>query len=87
MTLIENKTFDREREFYGSDGVCLKNCTFDGDADGESALMLDDGETLEIRKAAECAAIVEFDGHDPYGVMSRKLGWSASARTTDGTAI
>lgn len=37
MTLVENKTFDREREFYGSDGVCLKNCTFDGDADGESA--------------------------------------------------
>ena len=56
-------------------------------ADGESALMLDDGETLEIRKAAECAAIVEFDGHDPYGVMSRKLGWSAGARTTDQTAI
>jgi hypothetical protein len=37
MTIIKNKTFDKEREFYESDGVCLQNCTFDGEADGESA--------------------------------------------------
>lgn len=37
MTIIENKTFDQEREFYESDGVCLKNCVFEGEADGESA--------------------------------------------------
>jgi len=38
MTIIENKTFDAERALYGSDGVSLKNCRFEGPADGESAL-------------------------------------------------
>ncbi len=36
--VIENKTFDTERALYGSKGVVLKNCNFDGPADGESAL-------------------------------------------------
>ena len=38
MELIENKKFDAERALYGSRGVWLKNCAFDGAADGESAL-------------------------------------------------
>ena len=38
MQLIENKTFDEERALYGSCGIELKNCWFDGPADGESAL-------------------------------------------------
>jgi len=38
MTLIENKTFDMERALYGSDGLSASKCTFDGPADGESAL-------------------------------------------------
>ena len=37
MTLIENKTFDEERALYGSRLVNIKNCSFDGPADGESA--------------------------------------------------
>jgi len=45
-------------------------------ADGENALMLDDGETLEIRKSPEYASIVELEGYDPYEVLSRKLGWA-----------
>lgn len=45
-------------------------------ADGENAMMLDDGEAIEIRKAAECALFVELEGYDPYGVLSRKLGWA-----------
>lgn len=36
--IIENKTFDMERTLYNSDGLLLKNCRFDGPADGESAL-------------------------------------------------
>ena len=36
--IIENKTFDQERALYNSDGLLLKNCRFDGPADGESAL-------------------------------------------------
>ncbi len=38
MTLIHNKKFDEERALYGSDGVKVVSCSFDGPADGESAL-------------------------------------------------
>jgi len=34
---VENQTFDREREFYGSSDVTVINCKFEGPADGESA--------------------------------------------------
>jgi NAD+ kinase len=47
-------------------------------ADGDNALMLDDGETIEIRKSPECASFVEFQGYDPYEVLARKLGWSGT---------
>ncbi len=36
--VIENKTFDEERALYGSSGITVRNCRFDGPADGESAL-------------------------------------------------
>ena len=36
--IIENKTFDEERALYGSIGLVLRNVSFDGLADGESAL-------------------------------------------------
>lgn len=38
MEIIENKSFDEERALYASEGITLKNCAFDGPADGESAL-------------------------------------------------
>ncbi len=38
MTIVENKIFDEERALYGSVDLHAKNCTFDGPADGESAL-------------------------------------------------
>lgn len=37
MNIIENKTFDQERALYGSDGLLVRNCSFTGPADGESA--------------------------------------------------
>ena len=37
MKVIEDQTFDMERALYGSDGILVKNCSFDGPADGESA--------------------------------------------------
>ena len=37
MMRVENQTFDKEREFYGSSDVTVVNCTFEGPADGESA--------------------------------------------------
>lgn len=38
MKVIENETFDMERALYGSRDAMVKNCKFDGPADGESAL-------------------------------------------------
>lgn len=38
MKIMEDKTFDMERALYGSQDIILKNCVFDGPADGESAI-------------------------------------------------
>ena len=35
--IIENETFDEERALYGLKDLTVKNCHFDGPADGESA--------------------------------------------------
>ena len=37
MTTIHNQCFDQERALYGSEGVQVASCLFDGPADGESA--------------------------------------------------
>ena len=37
MTKVEGQVFDEERALYGSIGLEVKNCKFDGPADGESA--------------------------------------------------
>lgn len=37
MKTIQHQTFDAERALYGSDGILVKDCSFDGPADGESA--------------------------------------------------
>ena len=38
MITVADKIFDSERALYGSRSVKIKNCRFDGPADGESAL-------------------------------------------------
>ena len=45
MKTINGKTFDEERALYGSRGLEVVNCRFDGPADGESAFK----ESREIR--------------------------------------
>jgi len=45
MKVIENQTFDMERALYGSNGLVVKNCSFDGPADGESAFK--EGRNIE----------------------------------------
>lgn len=37
MKIIEHQTFDQERALYGSSGLTVRHCAFDGPADGESA--------------------------------------------------
>lgn len=38
MKTIEGKNFPEERALYAAQDLCLKNCSFDGEEDGESAL-------------------------------------------------
>lgn len=49
METIRRKIFDEERALYGSDGIEVIGCKFDGPADGESALK----ESRNIR-IADC---------------------------------
>ena len=37
MKIIQDQTFDMERALYGNRNIQVKNCRFDGPADGESA--------------------------------------------------
>lgn len=37
MKIIEDQKFEAERALYGSDELLVRNCSFDGPADGESA--------------------------------------------------
>ncbi|MDE5781259.1 MAG: DUF3737 family protein [Lachnospiraceae bacterium] len=46
MNTITNKTFDEERALYGANELVLKDCNFDGPADGESALK--EGENITV---------------------------------------
>ena len=38
MNEYKNMEFDQERALYGTDGILVSGCRFDGPADGESAL-------------------------------------------------
>lgn len=45
--MIENQTFDQERALYGLKNEIVKNCRFDGPADGESALK--EARNIQVR--------------------------------------
>lgn len=49
MKKIQNQTFDEERALYGSKNLVVEQCSFDGPADGESALK-----ECENIQAADC---------------------------------
>ncbi|MCR4740745.1 MAG: DUF3737 family protein [Lachnospiraceae bacterium] len=38
MTVYKDQRFDEERALYGSNGIIVENCRFEGPADGESAM-------------------------------------------------
>lgn len=46
MRKVINQTFDEERALYGEQDLLVKDCSFDGPADGESAFK--EGKDLEI---------------------------------------
>ncbi len=45
MFYVSDKTMDEERALYGSRDILVRNCSFDGPADGESALK----ESADVR--------------------------------------
>ena len=45
--IIENRTFDEERALYGEKNLVVRNCRFDGPADGESAFKECENVTVE----------------------------------------
>lgn len=47
MTIVENQMFDEERALYGACDLMVKDCKFDGPADGESALKEAKNVTVE----------------------------------------
>lgn len=49
MITVADKIFDSERALYGSRSVKIKNCRFDGPADGESALK--ESSFIEVEKS------------------------------------
>lgn len=46
MKIIENQSFAKERDFYGSENIKLINCEFKGQEDGESAFK--EAKNIEI---------------------------------------
>ena len=51
--------------------------------DGAKAFRLPAGKEVEIAKADVTVPLVELPGYDPCEVLSRKLGWSGSAKASD----
>ncbi len=47
--IVKNEAFDEERVLYGSDGIEVDTCRFDGPADGESALK--ESRNIEVRNS------------------------------------
>jgi len=52
--------------------------------DGAKAFRLAAGKEVEIAKADVTVPLVELPGYDPCEVLSRKLGWSGSAKVPRG---
>lgn len=67
MKTIENLGFDEERALYGAENTIVKNCRFDGPADGESAFK----ECMNIA-AEDCFFNLRYPfWHDSELIISR----------------
>ena len=66
MITIENQTFDEERVLYGREGITVRNCCFDGPADGESAFK--EGKDIE---AEHCFFNLRYPFWHDHGLIIR----------------
>ncbi len=46
--------------------------------DGRNVLTLKPGEGVEIATSEQTASLVTLEGHDPYDILARKLGWNGN---------
>ena len=53
MKTITNTRFDEERALYGAQNVLVRDCAFDGPADGESAFK--EGRDIQTTVFSICA--------------------------------
>ena len=67
MKQIQNQTFDEERALYGSKNILVKDCTFDGPADGESAFK----ECSDV-EAEHCFFNLRYPFWHDHGLSVRK---------------
>lgn len=75
MKVIENETFDMERALYGSNGAVVKNCSFDGPADGESAFK--EGQDIE---AERCFFNLRYPFWHDHGLSIRESEMTQNCR-------
>ena len=66
MITIENQTFGEERVLYGREGITVRNCSFDGPADGESAFK--EGKDIE---AEHCFFNLRYPFWHDHGLIIR----------------
>ena len=66
MITIENQTFDEERVLCGREGITVRNCSFDGPADGESAFK--EGKDIE---AEHCFFNLRYPFWHDHGLIIR----------------
>ncbi|MCD7728571.1 MAG: DUF3737 family protein [Clostridia bacterium] len=75
MKEIVNKNFSQERALYAAKGVILKNCTFSGEEDGESALK----EAANIQ-AQDCTFALRYPLWHNKKVVLSNVGMTATCR-------
>lgn len=75
MKIIKNRNFPNERDLYGVNGLCLKGCTFDGEADGESALK--EASSIEL---VDCYMNLRYPLWHDEGVKLDKVKMTKNCR-------
>ena len=75
MNTIENQTLDQERALYGIRDTLVRNCTFSGPADGESALKECRSITVE-----DCAFHLRYPFWHVTGANIRRIAMTEGCR-------
>lgn len=50
-------------------------------SDGRKNVMVDEGDSIEIRRSEQMVPVIELHGYNPYEVLRRKLSWGGRTST------